>query len=424
MTTDHTHTAACARYAQCVELLAAIPKEGVHPKLEATTDMLSELGLVRPPFEIVQIAGTNGKTSTSRFTAAILRSQGLSCGLFTSPHLVSYTERFEIDGVPCSEELFVAGINKAVAARDAVNTRRVEAGLAPYDVTEFALLTVAAIWIFTEAACDVVVLEVGMGGRWDPTTALTPKVAAISGIDLDHTSVLGNTRKDIANEKAGVIRSAVKPVLGRATQHDEEVRSTLNARCTEVGVTPYIVGETEVSSCMPILAGRPIWQAENIALAYKVCEVYLAKNLPLADVQEALTDCVVPGRFECLCEEPLIIVDASHNPQGIRAFIASVSQRWPEKCSRPALLVAMLEDKDYRSMTELLSAEFCEIVVTQTSSSRALSAHVLAHEFEQAGSQSPRITTSVAEAIQLLGGKSYIACGSVTLVGELMNLLR
>ncbi len=332
--------------------------------------------------------------------------------------------------MPCSQELFAAGIEQSIGARDAVNSARSRRGLTPYDVTEFALLTVAAIWVFTQRGCDVVVLEVGMGGRWDPTTAVLPQVAAITGIDLDHTSVLGETREAIAHEKAGVIRQGVRCVLGFGTQGDEAVRAVFDARCCGVGVTPCIVDEKQVRACLPLLAGRPVWQAENIALARRICESYLNAALsldavlPLAQIQQAVVSCPLPGRFQCVSEDPLVIVDVSHNPQGIAAFLATVAERWPHKQHRPKLLLAVLADKDYRAMVGLLAPEFDEIVVTQTASDRALCAQELAREFERIGYTPYAVTRSVAHAMQVLDGESYIACGSVTLVGELMALLR
>lgn len=171
------------------------------PLLETVVDMLDELERPDEYFDCIQVAGTNGKTSTTRFSAAILRGEGLKTALYTSPQLVRYPERMEVDGHVVSDEAFARGVSAAVEAGRRMNARRVAAGERAYTITPFDLLTAAALVVFAEAAVDVAVLEVGMGGRWDATSATDPVAVAITGIGLDHTRILGDTLEAIAGEK-------------------------------------------------------------------------------------------------------------------------------------------------------------------------------------------------------------------------------
>ena len=179
------------------------------PLLETVVDMLDELGRPDEHYDCLQIAGTNGKTSTTRFAAAILAGEGLRCALYTSPQLVRYPERMEIDGRVISDDAFAHGVSAAVEAGRRVNAARTAAGQRAYTITPFDLLTVAAFVVFAEARVDVAVLEVGMGGRWDATSAADPVAVAITGIGLDHMRILGDTLGEIAAEKAaGMPREA------------------------------------------------------------------------------------------------------------------------------------------------------------------------------------------------------------------------
>lgn len=163
------------------------------PLLETVVDMLDELERPDSHFDCIQIAGTNGKTSTSRFAASILGGEGLKCALYTSPELVHMEERMEIFGAPVAPAQFAHGVSAAREAGRRVNLRREEAGEARYTITPFDLLTVAAMVVFAEAGVDAAVLEVGMGGRWDATSATDPVAVAVTGIGLDHMRILGDT---------------------------------------------------------------------------------------------------------------------------------------------------------------------------------------------------------------------------------------
>ncbi|OFK24355.1 folylpolyglutamate synthase/dihydrofolate synthase family protein [Olsenella sp. HMSC062G07] len=437
---------------------------GIQPLLETVVDLLAELGGPDARFRSLQIAGTNGKTSTARYTAAILRGEGLKVALYTSPELVSYTERMEIDGAPVSEEAFAHGIAAAVEAARRVNARRRAAGERPYDVTEFDTLTAAACVIFAEAGVDVVVLECGMGGRWDATSAVgSVESVAVTGVGLDHMRILGDTLEAIAGEKAAIIRRGRGCVLGVGTATPASVEDVFLSRCASEGVEPvllrparpddaagemhegmpraheglphasYVItkhprrlgfplelsvttprGRYEELSCL-----KPSYQAANVACAVTLCERFLDRALDADRLYQSVVACPTPGRFSLLRPEPPVLVDACHNPQSVRAFLASLDELETTASVRPALLCAVLADKDVDGIVALLAPAFPRVYCTQTRSARALAAPELARRFEGASASVAGVFASVDDALARMGREAFVACGSITLAGEL-----
>ena len=227
------------------------------PLLETVVEMLDELGRPDEAYRCLQVAGTNGKTSTSRYASAALAAAGMRVALYTSPELVSMTERMEVGGRPVSEVQFAHGVSYAATAGRRVNARREAAGLRPYRVTEFDLLTCAACVVFAEAGVDVAVLEVGLGGRWDATSAVARTCAAtVTGIGLDHMKILGDTLEKIACEKAAVIRPGNPCVLGTNAVRPAGVLAVMLARCAEVGARPTVVAKAG-EPVLPAAEGLP-----------------------------------------------------------------------------------------------------------------------------------------------------------------------
>ena len=368
------------------------------PLLETVVEMLDELERPDAHFDCIQIAGTNGKTSTTRFTAAILRGEGLRCALYTSPQLVRYPERMEIDGTPISDELFARGISAAYEAGRRVNERRVAAGESAFAITPFDLLTVAALTVYALQEVDVAVLEVGMGGRWDATSATDPHVVAITGIGLDHMRILGNTLAEIAGEKAAVIKPGRCVILGEGV-HEPSVWQVMQDRCCECGVSPQVsshevlkfpayLGDTLEFACetsrdrYECSLFKPLYQAQNAACAIFVAEEYLGRALDKGALAVSLADCPTPGRFDVLSNDPLVLIDACHNPQSCENFVSSLDEIDPDVSRRPVLLTAALADKDVNGIVDVLVPAFPQIVVTQTASERAISAVELAQLVE------------------------------------------
>lgn len=450
-------------YDKAMSILADTHRFGLSPVLESVEDMLKELGNPHTYYEVIQIAGTNGKTSTSRYTAQILQAMGKKTALYTSPELVSMCERMEIDTKPISQAVFAHGIAVAHQAAHRVNAQRCAQALEPYDITQFDLLTVAALVVFAEAGIDVAVLECGMGGRWDATTAACAQTVCITGIGLDHTKILGDTFEKIAAEKAAIIKEDTKCVLGVGCAVSAGAQQVLLKRCADVHVMPtllhaalaqddpvcierniccafddmptttYIITHhpqtladelvLDVSTpygmyrAMHVFA--PVYQAANIACAISLCEAHLGRPLDQAIVQTALEALVVPGRFELICKKPLQLIDACHNPQSLESFLHSLQELEPIKEKRPACLCAVFKDKDYVRMAQLIAEAFDEIYVVQTDSQRCLDASCFAEVLQEQGGNVVDIFTDVPHAKKALSQTSFVACGTISLAAEL-----
>ena len=455
-------------YAEALQTLHAACKFGIQPMLETVVDMLAELGDPDLSFRSLQIAGTNGKTSTSRYAAAILRGQGLRVALYTSPELVSLTERMEVDGVPVSEGTFARGVAAAVEAGRRVNIRRRASGERPYDVTQFDILTVAACVAFAQVDVDVAVLECGMGGRWDATSAVKSiEAVAVTGVGLDHTRILGDTLEAIAGEKAAIIRCGQSCVLGVGTATPDSVEDVFLDRCRSQDVTPVLLrperledaaGEmhagvprrhasllqasyniTSRPRCLGapleltvrtprraytgLTALKPSYQAANIACAVTLTEAFLDGELDGDRLLESVRQCPTPGRFSLLRPNPPVLVDACHNPQSVDAFLAALQDIAPDPATRPPLLCAVLADKDVGGIVSRLARAFPAVVCTQTSSSRSLGADELVRRFLAAGAKVTGNYGSVAAALAAMSAGPLVGCGSITLAGALAALL-
>lgn len=417
------------------------------PLLETVVDMLDELERPDSHFDCIQIAGTNGKTSTSRFAASILGGEGLKCALYTSPELVHMEERMEILGAPVAPEQFAHGVSAAREAGRRVNLRREEAGEARYTITPFDLLTVAAMVVFAEAGVDVAVLEVGMGGRWDATSATDPVAVAVTGIGLDHMRILGDTLEKIAAEKAAVIKPGRIVVLGEGT-HEPGVWRVMSERCDECGVEPLVsshetlelparLGDRVRFACQTarrryeVSMPKPSYQPQNAACAIYLCEAYIGRALDAASLQASLAACPTPGRFDVLRESPLVLVDACHNPQSCENFVSALDEIDPVVENRPALLVAALADKDVSGIVNVLLPAFPAFAVTQTASDRALPAGELAKLVEDELARRGRANASVEvfacveDALDAFtaAGRDVVAAGTITLAGEVAGCL-
>ena len=456
-----------------VEQVEAALRLGIDPSLEPVRAVLAELGHPERSFRCVQVAGTNGKTSTSRYTAALLGAAGLRCGLYTSPHLVSYTERVEVAGIPVSEAVFARGVSWALAAWRRVCAR--DAALAAQGCTEFELLTAAAMAMFAEERVEVAVLEVGLGGRWDATSAVETCAAAVTGIGLDHTAVLGGTLAAIAGEKASVLRAGIPCVLGTGAVHSAEVLDVMLARCAEVGVVPTAVVDgapgaqggaplpealrelprarfavtrrpaglgaclafdAEVEAALPdghrlraaypgCVLYAPAYQVQNAACALALATAVLGRPIGAAAACAALAACPVPGRFEVVRADPPAVLDACHNPQSAAAFACAVRDAEPDRASRPVLLLGALADKDHAGIVAEVAPLFDRIVVAQSASPRSVAAAELAGEVARVAGRPPEaVFSSAADAAAYLANEPFIACGTITLIGELAALLR
>ena len=461
---------------EAIARIEASLRFGIDPSLAPIRALLDELGHPEDAYACIQVAGTNGKTSTSRYTAALLRAAGRKVGLYTSPHLVSYTERVEIGGEPVGEGLFALGVSYALAAWGRIAAR--DEDMRAQGVTEFELLTAAALVMYALEGVDYAVLEVGLGGRWDATSAVQTCACALTGVALDHTAILGNTLAKIAHEKAAVIHPGIPAVLGMSAVCPRETLEVVAGRCEDtdvrpcvvmdaahpvecdpefleheadlatfdilsqgegvsvgVGAAPKVAFDVHVSVDVPdvglieadypsMAVAGPIYQPQNATCALALATAVLARPLKADAARQALLSCPVPGRFQTLRTDPLVIVDACHNPQSAEAFCDAARTVFPCKSSRPTLLIGALADKDHAGIVSRIVPLFDRVVVTQSSSARAFPADDLAAEIERLCGVKPAAVYGTAEAaLTALCGESFIACGTITLIGEIAAIL-
>ena len=427
---------------------------GINPSLDGITALCAALGNPQNAFASVQITGTNGKSSTARITAALLRAEGIATGLYTSPELERYPERIEIGGKVVSDDDFALALGAALAAARAL--RGDDAVGTATGFTEFELLTAAALWIFRERCVSVAVLEVGMGGRWDATSVVSPSVAAITGVGLDHTAILGDTLEAIAAEKAAIIRPSTVPVLGPGTVGVEQVflertaalgiparavraegepapvaealtvRHTLTARPSSPGGTTVVDVRGIHAAYCALAVAAPSYQSANVATAVAIAEAALGHALDAAAAREALSALTFPGRFELVRAAPPVIVDGSHNPQAAAVLATAVRDAFPAE--PPTLLLAILADKDARGIVAALAFAVDRIAVTQSDSPRALPVAKLAAIVDEiTGASKAAAYSSIAQALvgelpQSPAG--LLVTGSLTTAGQARRLLR
>lgn len=397
-------------------ILQSAQSKGIDPSLEPVRAMLHELGDPDLSFEAIQIVGTNGKTSTARHLASILVGEGFRVGLYLSPMFMTYLDQIEVEGKPIAEVELDQAVRDAWNAGKSANAVREEQGLRALPLTEFDLLTVAAVLVFQRRGVEIAVLEAGMGGEWDATSAVRSiKTVGITGVALDHTRILGSTLEQIASNKAAVIQHGRQCVLGAQTQEHPEVAEVLRKRCSEQGVVPIIVK----GGYSPSLAsGKSPYQAPNIACAIALAEAHVGRVLNEDALGESIRKCRTPGRFDILQEEPLILVDACHNPQSVQAFLDAWHAVYPNKSAATTLLCAIFADKDVERMVDMLAKEFDHVVVTQTSSRRAMQAEQLARVFKAHGVVPEATFACVQDAVAYLRRRPFVACGSITTAGE------
>jgi dihydrofolate synthase/folylpolyglutamate synthase len=307
-------------FEQSVKYLLSLGHETLTIKLGLRNTELLFKGLDNPEraFPSVQIAGTNGKGSTAVMLDSICRAAGIKSGLYTSPHLVSITERISISGTQITQEEFAACVTTVA---------EVSAQLEALP-TFFEQLTVAALLAFRNAGIALAILETGLGGRLDSTTAAKASIVAITPIAMDHEEYLGNTLERIAAEKAAIIRPGVRAVIAK---QDPVALDVLLRRCEETGVTPILA--TDMHGYEGVrLALRGRHQIENAAVAIRLAELL---NIPEPAIVTGLETATHPGRLELIEHKPAFLIDGAHNHAGAK----TLRNYLDESASHPLTLV-------------------------------------------------------------------------------------
>jgi dihydrofolate synthase / folylpolyglutamate synthase len=394
---------------------------GMRFGLDRMRRMMTALGSPQQRFQSIHVVGTNGKSSTTRMIAAILERHGLRTGTYTSPHLISYTERVQVGERDLEGDAFAAAISRAAWAAEHVNHT-----LTGDDhVTQFELLTAAALWAMAELQVEVAVVEAGLGGRYDATSVIDSRLTVLTNVGLEHTRWLGPTVKDIAEEKLAVLRPDTTLVLGdelapEALAVAEQVVERQHAQIVRAG---------EPLAGAP-LAARGAFQRRNFALARVAAEAYL-RSTGIEPREEAVRDAgaatLVQGRLQVVEEDPLTVLDGAHNPDATRALVQALPEVFGE---RPVgLVLGVLEDKDAASMLKALLDRCERAWFTAPPSSRALSPAALQSLARQLGFDAVACEPEPARALldaqcwarERGEGAAVLATGSVYLVGALLG---
>ena len=410
---------------------------GMKAGLERITGLLEIMGHPEAGYPIVHVAGTNGKTSTARLITAILAAHGLNTGTFTSPHLERIEERIGVNGRTSTPEEF------AQAATDVAGFADLYENRSGAVVSYFELTAAMAFAWFSENSVDAAVVEVGLGGRLDATNAADGEVAVVTGIDFDHTDILGTTIGQIAAEKLGIVKPGSMLVTGampeealavaRATASDLEAThfqytKDFRVEGADRGVGGWLVSingtRGDYEDVFLPLHGRH--QIANLAVAVAAAEALLGGPLDEDALRGGIASVTSPGRLELVASSPLVLLDGAHNPQGMRVLAASLAEEFSNQGW--ILLMSAMKDKDLTQMVPPLKGHVRTAIATETGSGRSLSATDLAARIHDAlevpVEALPDPANALARARELAGPSGAIlVAGSLYLVGAIRSLL-
>lgn len=414
--------------AQAVEMIHQRAWVGQKPGLERISRLLDRLGSPQEKLKFVHIAGSNGKGSTAAILSAVLTAAGLKTGLYTSPHLWRFHERFQVDGGPISGgDLTDIAVQVLEAAEDE---------------TEFELMTAMGMVHFLRSGCEIVVLETGLGGRLDSTNVIpAPEAAVITHVGLEHTQLLGDTLGKIAAEKAGIIKPGSDVVLYR---QDQAVIEAVEAACRRAGSSGRLF--LTDPRALEAVSGGPEgqqfryrgmgpfhltllgeYQLYNAITVLETVDVLQRRgwDIPLEAVRTGLTQARWPGRLELVRLSPDVILDGGHNPQCMEALARSLRGLYPGK--KLIFLTGVLADKDWAAMVGELLPLAKQFFTITPDSPRAMSAGALAEYLEGQGVGAVPCGTvreGLDRALAAADSKDVVCvCGSLYMMGEVRHLL-
>ena len=416
---------------QAIAYIHSVCWKGSIPGLGRTQELLEKMGNPEKKLKFVHIAGTNGKGSTAAMTASILSKAGYRTGLYTSPYIYRFHERIQVDGVEISDENLTEITEYVKPLADSM----------AQSPTEFELVCCIAFEYFYRKKCDIVVLEVGMGGAWDATNVIeVPEVAVITNIGLDHTEYLGDTVEKIAETKSGIFKPHGHAVVYRSTPSVEAVYERV---CAERDVSLRKADfeglvlkahtlEGQVFDCgsrknlvLPLLGDH---QLHNASVVLSIADTLIGEGWKISEqnIYDGIRDVRWPGRFDIVCRKPLFIIDGGHNPQCIEALVKNIRDYLAGK--KVIALTGVLADKDYADMYKPVMPLVDRFVCITPPNPRKLEAEQLARYLCQAGAQaqaSESILDGVKKAMDLAGEDGVVLCfGSLYSIGGIRDALK
>jgi dihydrofolate synthase/folylpolyglutamate synthase len=428
-------------------LLNRWPETRIAPTLDRIAALADILGSPQLSYPTIHIAGTNGKTTTTRLIDSLCFELGMRTGRFTSPHLESFLERISINGEPISAEGMIATYNDIALYLDLIDSKM------PNKLSFFEAMCALSFVAFAEFPVDVGIFECGMGGEWDSTNVINAAVSVVTPIGFDHMEYLGDTLEKIATTKSGIIKEGSFAVLAR---QEAEVAQVLTHKCAQVDATPIREGiEYSVKSRALAIGGQLVsiagvygeyndlflplhgaHQAANAATAIAAVEVFAGETkLDEEVLRAALVNATSPGRCEIVMRNPTVIVDAAHNPHGAR----SLKQTLSEEFDFDAVIgvVAPMGDKDVSGILEELEGVMSRVIVSRNSSHRAASVeelHDTAREIFGGDrvQQSETLISAISSAVEQAklqnavqdSNVAVVIAGSVVTAGEARAIVR
>lgn len=409
--------------------------------LERVTKVKQRLGF-NPTFPIIVVGGTNGKGSVCAMLENMLHAAGYCVGCYTSPHLLDYNERVRIGQRQSSDELLCAAFERVEQACAGQPLEKTGSSLLDDESSEISLTyfefgTLAAMQCFIDQSVEVAILEVGLGGRLDAVNIFDHECAVVTSIDLDHTEYLGDTREQVAFEKAGIFRVGKVAVFG-----DMDMPIAIRTQAQHVGAQLWCLGEqfsftagaqqwnyhgvSGTRSALPYPALRGAFQLNNASAALAVLDA-LKSQLPvsMAAVRRGLVEVVLPGRFQVVPGRPTLILDVAHNPHAARSLAQNLAALPP--CRKTFAVFAMLKDKDMASVARALKGQVDVWLVAGIATPRGVTATELASVLDAEGVKSAVLTfVTVSDALQhacneAVENDRIIAFGSFYTVAEVMR---
>ncbi len=419
---------------EAVDFYHSLQKFGIMPGLERISLLCERLGSPQKKLKFIHVAGTNGKGSTCTYIASVLTAAGYKTGLYTSPYVIEFRERIRLDGEMISPEGLGEVTERVKATIDSLRNEGVT-------ITEFEAVTAAAFLFYCEEGCDYIVLETGLGGRFDATNIIdAPLVSVITSVSEDHIAILGNTLGEIAYEKCGIIKKNC-PVVTSASQK----REVLDVIRSQAAAKDAVLLETDHAKVFSVLSedisGTDVQspegtlritlggthQLENAALARQVLEILKSNGaiLPFEAYYNGFLRARIPARTEIICEAPLVILDGSHNDGSTAALSDFLGKHLKGK--RLLSVMGMMADKDCERALSNILPLFCEIITVTPSNPRAMAAKELAEIAEGLVAKSSYFD-SPAEGVEAAFGRlpeydALVVCGSLYLAGDVRQLL-
>ena len=417
-------------YSEALENIHSLLSFGSRPGLDRVSELLRRMGNPQDKLRYIHVAGTNGKGSTCAMLSAILKAEGYKTGLFISPYITDFRERIQINNEPVSEETLTAAVEKTLPI---VNQLRDEGII----ITEFEYVNALEFYIHAEAKCNVVVLEVGMGGLLDCTNVILPPLCSvITAIGLDHTAILGDTVEAIAEQKCGILK---KGSIAVTSKQDARAMGVIESTAEKLGIpilksedievevkeislkgSRFVYNNREIT--LPLAGDHQIENAKTALAAVEAVRKEGLLTISDSSIVEGMKNAVNPARLELLSENPVVLLDGAHNPNGIEALKAAIDRFLPDT---PIICVmGMLADKDIDSSIALLDGVFERVFTVPIDNPRALSADDLAKKFENHAKavqpfESREDAFDAAYALAKGTDSAVLICGSLYLAGEI-----